>query len=119
MSELPAKPVERIEPRSAATPRARLTPGGLALASFLLMQCLDGLFTYMGVQTFGIGIEANPILAALMTHLGHGPGVVAAKVLASGLGICLHLQEIHGAVALLTGFYLTAAVAPWTVILFF
>lgn len=93
--------------------------GKVALAIFLLMQCLDGLLTYVGVSAFGIAIEGNPIVAALMTELGHGAGLVSAKVVASALGVCLHLHQIHSVVALLAGFYLTAAVAPWTLILFF
>jgi hypothetical protein len=83
------------------------------------MQCLDGLLTYVGVTAFGIGVEANPIVAALMTQLGHGVGLLSAKILAGALGVCLHLNQIHSVVALLAGFYLTAAVAPWTMILFF
>ena len=93
--------------------------GTLALALFLLMQLLDGVLTYVGVSAFGIGIEGNPIVAALMKHLGHGLGLLSAKVAAAVLGVCLHLHEIHSVVALLAGFYLTAAVAPWTLILFF
>jgi hypothetical protein len=83
------------------------------------MQFLDGWFTYVGVRTFGLGVEANPVLTALMTHLGHGPGVVTAKAFACVLGVCLYQREIHGVVVLLTGFYLTAAVAPWALVLFF
>jgi hypothetical protein len=93
--------------------------GNVALAIFLLMQCLDGLLTYLGVTAFGIGVEGNPIVAALMTELGHGVGLLSAKVVAAALGVCLHLYQIHSVVALLAGFYLTAAVAPWMVILFF
>jgi hypothetical protein len=87
--------------------------------AFIAMQFLDGWFTYVGVQTFGLGVEANPVLTALMTHLGHGPGVVAAKAFACLLGVCLYQHGIHGVVVLLTGFYLTAAVAPWAVVLYF
>jgi hypothetical protein len=43
----------------------------------------------------------------------------SAKVTAAFLGICLHLRQVHLAVALLTGFYAAAALAPWTLILFF
>jgi hypothetical protein len=93
--------------------------GDLVLVAFLLVQCLDGVFTYVGVSAFGMGIEANPIVAGLMTHLGHGPGLLSAKIIASFLGICLHLRKVHAAVLLLTGFYLAAAIAPWTMILFF
>ena len=99
---------------------ARQSPfGDLVLAAFLFVQCLDGLFTYVGVSAFGLDIEANPVVAGLMTHLGHGPGVLSAKMVASFLGICLHFWEVHVAVAMLTGFYIAAAIAPWALILFF
>lgn len=64
-------------------------------------------------------IEANPVIAALMVHLGNGPGLLTAKIAASGLGICLYIGKIHGVVALLAGVYVTVAIAPWTLILFF
>ncbi len=93
--------------------------GNAVVLLFLFSQFLDGIFTYVGVITFGMGVEANPLVAGLMTHLGHGPGVAAAKALAAALGIGLHLYDIHIAVALLTGFYSTVAVAPWAMLLFF
>jgi hypothetical protein len=93
--------------------------GDLVLVAFLLVQCFDGVFTYVGVSVFGLAIEANPIIAGLMTHLGHGPGLLSAKMMAVLLGILLHLRRVHIAVAMLTGFYAAAAIAPWTLILFF
>lgn len=93
--------------------------GDLALVAFLLAQCLDGVFTYVGVVAFGIGIEANPVVAGLMTHLGLGPGLLGAKMIAALLGISLHLRQVHYALAVLTGFYVAAAIAPWAMILFF
>jgi hypothetical protein len=96
-----------------------MSAGNLILLAFLVAQGLDGLFTYVGVAEHGIGIEGNPIIAALMTHLGHEVGLIAAKAVAAGLGICLHLQQVHGVVAALTGVYAAIAVAPWMVILFF
>jgi hypothetical protein len=92
--------------------------GDVVLVTFLVAQVLDGAFTYMGVMTFGLSIEANPVIASLMLHLGHGPALMTAKLAAAVLGIGLHLRGTHGAVALLAGFYITAAVLPWTVILF-
>jgi hypothetical protein len=92
--------------------------GDLVLVAFLLVQCFDGVFTYVGVSAFGLAIEGNPIVAGLMTHLGHGPGLLSAKMVAVFLGICLHVREVHLAIAILTGFYAAAALAPWTVILF-
>ena len=106
-------PVPKVR---TATQRSHF--GDFVLVAFLLVQCLDGVFTYVGVTLFGLGIEANPIVAGLMTHLGHGPGLLSAKMLAALLGICLHLREVHAAVAVLTGFYIAAAIAPWMLVLF-
>ena len=89
------------------------------LVAFLLVQCFDGVFTYVGVTAFGLGIEANPVVAGLMAQFGHAGGLLGAKVMAAVLGICLHLRKVHLAVAMLTGFYAAAAIAPWTLILFF
>jgi hypothetical protein len=93
--------------------------GDAALVAFLLTQCFDGVFTYVGVVTFGTGIEANPIIGALMLHLGHGTALMTAKSLSASLGIALHLRHIHAAVVALTCFYLTVAIVPWIAILFF
>ena len=105
-------------------PKVRKAPqpslfGDLVLVAFLLVQCFDGVFTYVGVSAFGLGIEANPVVAGLMTHLGQGPGLLSAKMMAAFLGILLHFREVHLAVAVLTGFYAAAAIAPWALILFF
>ena len=100
-------------------PRQASRVGDVVLIVFLLAQCLDGVFTYIGVATFGIDVEANPVVAGLMANLGHGPGLLSAKLVASGLGVGLHLLGVHSAIALLTGFYMMVAVAPWTLILFF
>ena len=93
--------------------------GQFVLGVFLVTQCLDGILTYTGVTIFGMGVEANPVIVALMTYLGHGLGLLSAKIIAGALGIWLHLFHIDSVVAILAAFYLTAAVAPWTLILFF
>jgi len=105
-------------------PKVRSAPqyslfGDVVLVAFLLVQCFDGVFTYVGVSVFGLGIEANPVVAGLMTHLGHGAGLLSAKMMAVFLGILLHWRQVHVAVAVLTGFYAAAAIAPWAMILFF
>lgn len=99
-----------------AAPRSRF--GDVILVVFLLAQCFDGVFTYVGVQTFGMEIEANPLVAGLMLHFGQGTGLLGAKIVAAALGIALHLRRVHSAVALLALFYLGVAVLPWTAILF-
>ena len=92
--------------------------GDVILIVFLLAQCFDGVFTYVGVLSFGMSIEANPLIATLMHTFGHAAGLTAAKLVAAGLGICLHLRQIHGAVAILAGFYIVVAIVPWALILF-
>jgi uncharacterized membrane protein len=100
---------------SAAT---RSLFGEVVLVVFLLSQCFDGVFTYVGVLTYGLAIEANPLIAALIGFFGHGTALVGAKALGAALGICLHLRQIHSAVAVLAGFYVSVAIVPWTMILF-
>ena len=92
--------------------------GDAVLLVFMLAQCFDGVFTYVGVTSFGRGIEANPLVATLMASIGDGLGLMAAKAVAIVLGIGLHLRQVHGAVALLAAFYVLAAVLPWMAILF-
>lgn len=87
--------------------------GDAVIVVFLLAQAADGVMTYVGVSTLGIHLEANPLLATLMNAFGQGTAVTGAKVVASGLGISLHLVGVHRILAVLTGIYILAAVLPW------
>ena len=91
--------------------------GDLVVVGFVLMQCLDGMFTYMGVVIWGPTIEANPLISSAMALGGVVAGLGGAKALAIGLGILLHLRRVHNLVALLTAIYFTVAVLPWTALL--
>jgi len=92
--------------------------GNVALLVFLLAQALDGVLTYIGVSTYGLHVEGNPLIGWLMVAMGQGPALAAAKLTAGFFGVVLHLTAVHRAVALLAGFYLIAAVVPWLVVLF-
>lgn len=87
--------------------------GDAVIVLFLLAQAADGVMTYVGVTTFGVHLEANPLLASLMNAFGQGAAVTGAKILASGLGISLHLIGVHRILAVLTAIYVLAAVLPW------
>jgi hypothetical protein len=91
----------------------RLTRGELAILVFFVVQALDAGLTYWGIARFGRSIEANPLLAHLMEAVGEGPALLSAKVVAASFGIVLHLTQVHRVVALLTLFYLCAAIVPW------
>jgi len=87
--------------------------GDVMVLSFLIVQCLDGAMTYLGVTRWGLGIEANPLVSAAVTTAGLGAGLAGAKLVAIGFGILLHLRQVHVVVALLTVFYIAAAIVPW------
>jgi hypothetical protein len=90
--------------------------GDVAVVGFLLMQTLDGVFTYLGVSLWGPGIEANPIVGSIMTLAGPASGLAGAKLMAIGFGIALHLRRVHNLVAFLTIVYFAAAILPWTAV---
>ena len=91
--------------------------GNLTVVGFVLVQCLDGVFTYLGVGIWGPTIEANPLITSAMAAAGVAAAVGGAKAVAISLGILLHLLRVHYLVALLTGIYFTVAILPWTVLL--
>ena len=88
--------------------------GDLAVLAFVIVQSLDGAFTYLGVSTWGPSIEANPIVSSAVAAAGPAAGLFGAKLVAIGLGILLHLRRVHTLVAFLTAIYVGAAIVPWT-----
>ena len=93
--------------------------GNVVVIAFLIAQACDGVFTYVGVATYGARVEGNPLLGWLMAALGCGAGVAAAKAAAGAFGIALHLVAVHRVVAALAAFYLAVAILPWVALLFF
>lgn len=88
--------------------------GDLAVIGFLLVQFLDGMFTYVGVIRWGPSVEANPIISSAMSVAGLAGGLAGAKLVAIAFGILLHLRRVHNLVALLTIIYIAVAIVPWT-----
>jgi Domain of unknown function (DUF5658) len=89
--------------------------GDVVIVAFVLAQCLDGLFTYLGVSHWGLGAEGNPLVSSAVAVAGLGPGLVAVKLVAVGLGMSLHVCRVHNLLALLTAIYFGGAILPWTV----
>jgi hypothetical protein len=100
-----------------ATEPRRWLFGDLAVIAFLLAQVLDGVFTYLGILTFGPAVEANPLIAQCVVSLGIGVALVGAKALAIACVFPLHLRAMHLTVAFFTVVYFGTAVLPWTRIL--
>ena len=61
------KPMARLV-RQWEEPRSRF--GDLVVIGFVLMQCLDAVFTYLGVTIWGPAIEANPLISSAMAAGG-------------------------------------------------
>lgn len=106
----------RLPTARFANPTRRVAD--IVVVVFLLAQACDGVFTYVGVSLYGVGIEGNPLLAWLMAAIGEGPALAAAKVMAGALGIALHLTAVHRILAALSAFYVAVAILPWIAILF-
>ena len=90
--------------------------GDIAVVTFMVVQALDGILTYLGVHIWGPSVEANPLISSAVSFAGVGIGVAMAKLFAVGLGMVLHLRRVHGVVALLTAFYLAVAIVPWAML---
>lgn len=91
--------------------------GDLAVLAFLSAQACDGVLTYVGLAAFGPHMEGNPLVAALMSSIGAGPALAVAKLVAGSLGCLLHVVGAHRVIAVLTLIYVTAAVLPWSALL--
>lgn len=87
--------------------------GPLVLAIFIVTQVLDGSMTYWGVSRFGIDIEFNRWLAALMTAVGPAPAILCAKGLACVCGLILFFTTSLRVLAVAAGWCLGFAVVPW------
>jgi hypothetical protein len=87
--------------------------GNAMLLAFLIAQALDGALTYLGVMSYGVQIEGNPIVAWYIGELGAGLAIVGAKGFATVCAATLHFYSRHRTVGLLTILYLAAAIWPW------
>jgi hypothetical protein len=92
--------------------------GNLAVIGFMLVQYLDGFYTYAGFAIWGLNVEANPLIRSAVGMVGPGTGLAVAKLVAIGFGMLLHLRGVHVAVAILTGVYVVMSIVPWTALLF-
>ena len=70
-----------------------------------------------GIVAFGIGMEANPIVAAYLITLGPPAGLVCVKLLAIACAAFLHCVARHVLVGVLTIGLLTCAIVPWVQLL--
>jgi hypothetical protein len=92
--------------------------------TLICIQILDGIFTNLGIAQYGVGIEGNPLLQSLMLKYDYTLVLASTKIIAILiiLGITYsakYIDWIHYAMFTIIGVYLSAAIVPWTYILFF
>jgi hypothetical protein len=105
------------QPSAAFAHRSPAWFGDIVIVIFLCAQVIDGVFTYLGVMSFGVS-EGNPLIAHYMHAVGVGPSLAAAKLVAVAGAVVLHLLSFHRVLGFLTLLYLSLAVLPWTMVLF-
>src|SRR5215831_16054875 len=54
--------------------------GDIAVITFMVVQALDGVLTYLGVHIWGPSVEANPLISSAVSLAGVGVGVAIAKL---------------------------------------
>jgi uncharacterized membrane protein len=95
----------------------------MVLGSLLiLVQILDGLFTAIGINSFGIAIEGNPLIRSAIEVWGVVPTLFSIKLATITVTIFLmfmvrEVEWLRKALQLTVGVYLLAAIIPWSAIL--
>lgn len=88
-------------------------------ATLALCQVLDGVLTYIGLSLYGVHMEGNAFLHALMQAYGAEPVLVIAKCSALAIAVVLtfyaHRRRwVRPLLGLVVAIYFVLAVLPWT-----
>ena len=99
--------------------RTTLALGG----SLCLLQAIDGIFTSMGVSRFGLDIEGNPVIRALMEDYGQVLVLTLLKLAAilaiiTLIALAHRIPWLNHAMGALNCIYVLLAILPWAYILF-
>lgn len=84
---------------------------------FVAVQCADAVQTAHGIQRFGLGIEANPILSFYLATFGPTSTLIGAKLISVLGGTALYLCARYVALVVLTITVVFSAVLPWALLL--
>jgi membrane-bound metal-dependent hydrolase YbcI (DUF457 family) len=62
----------------------------------VILQILDGSFTYWGISNFGVRVEGNPFIVLLVDQFGLVQGLLMAKLSGIGfIGIFYHIIKTN------------------------
>ena len=85
----------------------------IVVVAYVIVQLLDGVYTYIGVSRLGISVELNPLVGWAMTILGVGFGLVVVKFVTTGFGALIYYHGYHNLLALITAFYMAVVILTW------
>lgn len=74
----------------------------LNFLAFVMLQCYDGLFTFLGIQQWGLAVEANPLLRLAASHIGLIPALAIAKISSILIGYGIYRRGWHHVLFVLT-----------------
>jgi hypothetical protein len=118
MEAVESRMTAQVLPWTSPAAGERLLPGKDSLAeaiwiAFVVVQALDGAMTFIGMDRFGVWIEANPLLMWYVQAFGPALALAAAKLFAIGCGAALYLTAHHKTLAALALMYVVGAIGPW------
>lgn len=87
----------------------------------ILFQILDGLFTLLGINTFGVEIEGNPLVRNFIEIVGPSVGILFVKLATIIIIFCIcvfgcKVKWITPALSGVAYIYFLFALAPWTIV---
>lgn len=86
--------------------------GNIAIALFVIVQCLDAVFTYILI-TNGVAFEGNPLVSWVMSLIGVGLALVVVKIIGIGLGIIIYRLAAHRMLIVVSVIYLIILMPTW------
>lgn len=87
--------------------------GNLLILAFVVVQILDGVLTYKGVNAWGMRVEVNLIVGLVMSIAGIGYGLILVKTFAVGCGALLYWRRLHNVIAVVVAIYMMFAIFSW------
>jgi len=86
----------------------------------IVLQILDGVFTYIAVDKYGVNVEANPLVKLLIVKYGHLWSLFVLKLLAIIIIIVLSKKAdeykfISNSLIFVAMFYFFFAIVPWVI----
>lgn len=89
------------------------------LVCYIVLQVMDGIFTYIAIGAYGYQLEGNPLVRWLMQATNLELGLLCAKIFGIMLGVILYAHHARWALVVVNLVYAVFMVIPWMIALSF